>query len=128
MSNLDVDGKDCQVGPMCYQEARDRIQLKMVNSFLPTQAPPSGGKAGAKAGRLSGGKQARVKQADPQTDRQAHTHTHTHRYDIEQADGHRCGRGVNVSALIPSRSKNAGWRMCADFCWDGRASDQSLRV
>ena len=98
MSNLDVEGKDCQVGPMCYQEARDRIQLKMVNSFLPTQAPPSGGKAGAKAGRVSGGKQARVKQADPQTDR--HTRTRTDMISSRQT-GTDVGGGSMCQPLSP---------------------------
>ncbi|CAM9671614.1 unnamed protein product, partial [Ectocarpus sp. 12 AP-2014] len=58
ISSLDLEGRDCQLGPMCYQEARDRIQPKMQAGFLPMQAPSSGGKGGAKSGRLSGGKQA----------------------------------------------------------------------
>lgn len=59
ISSLDLEGRDCQLGPMCYQEARDRIQPKMQAGFLPMQAPSSGGKGGAKSGRLSGGKQVR---------------------------------------------------------------------
>lgn len=60
ISTLDLEGRDCQLGPLCYQEARDRIQPKMQHGFLPMQAPSSGGKGGAKSGRLSGSKQVRL--------------------------------------------------------------------
>ena len=50
-SCLDVEGRDSQIGPVSYQEARDRILPKLLMGYM--SVPPAASSKAAKTGRAS---------------------------------------------------------------------------